>query len=62
MELGAFSVSLTVNNIEVSRDFYKTLGFSVVAGSSDQKWLILKNGPHAIGLFEGMFEKKHSYV
>ena len=57
MELGAFSVSLAVKDLEASRAFYEKLGFAVFAGDATQNWLILKNGAHAIGLFQGMFEK-----
>jgi len=57
MNLGAFSVSLAVKNLEASRSFYEKLGFQVFAGDASQNWLILKNGDHAIGLFQGMFEK-----
>ena len=57
MELGAFSVSLAVKDINASKEFYEKLGFAVFAGDASQNWLILKNGDHAIGLFQGMFEK-----
>jgi lactoylglutathione lyase len=57
MELGAFSVSLAVKDIKASRDFYEKLGFTSSFGDISQNWLILKNGPHVIGLFQGMFEK-----
>jgi predicted lactoylglutathione lyase len=57
MELGAFSISLTVKDIEVSKTFYEKLGFQVFGGDATQNWLILKNGDHVIGLFQGMFEK-----
>ncbi|HSR67403.1 MAG TPA: VOC family protein [Acidobacteriota bacterium] len=57
MELGAFSVSLAVKDIEASKAFYEKLGFAVFAGDPSQNWLIMKNGEHAIGLFQGMFEK-----
>jgi catechol 2,3-dioxygenase-like lactoylglutathione lyase family enzyme len=57
MELGAFSVSLAVKDIEASRAFYEKFGFTVFAGDASQNWLILKNGDHAIGLFQGMLEK-----
>lgn len=56
MELGAFSVSLAVKDIEASRAFYEKLGFTVFHGEPSQNWLILKNGDHVIGLFQGMFE------
>lgn len=57
MELGAFSISLAVKDIAASRAFYEKFGFKVFAGDASQHWLILKNGPHVIGLFQGMFEK-----
>lgn len=57
MKLGAFSVSLSVKDLEASRDFYAKLGFEQFAGSADENWLILRNGDHVIGLFQGMFEK-----
>ena len=57
MELGAFSVSLAVRDIDASRRFYEKLGFTPFFGDQSQNWLIMKNGDHAIGLFQGMFEK-----
>jgi lactoylglutathione lyase len=57
MELGAFSVSLAVKNIEASKRFYEKLGFTVFMGDQSQNWLIMKNGQHVIGLFQGMFDK-----
>ncbi len=57
MELGAFSISLAVKNIEASRAFYEKFGFKVVGGDASQNWLILRNSDHTIGLFQGMFEK-----
>lgn len=57
MELGAFSISLAVKDLEASRAFYEKFGFSAMGGDAAQKWLILKNGDHIIGLFQGMFEK-----
>lgn len=57
MDLGAFSVSLAVKDIAVSRDFYAKLGFEVFGGDIEQNWLILKNGDTVIGLFQGMFDK-----
>ncbi|MBC7912475.1 MAG: VOC family protein [Pyrinomonadaceae bacterium] len=56
MELGNFSVSLAVKDIEASKLFYQKLGFTVFAGDQSQGWLIMKNGDHNIGLFQGMFE------
>jgi lactoylglutathione lyase len=57
MELGNFSVSLAVRDIEASRAFYTKLGFAPVAGDAAQGWLILRNGATVIGLFQGMFER-----
>jgi predicted enzyme related to lactoylglutathione lyase len=57
MDLGAFSISLSVKDIGLSKAFYEKLGFEVVMGDLSQNWLILKNGEHVIGLFQGMFEK-----
>ena len=57
MELGAFSVSLAVADIEASRVFYAKFGFEVVGGDAAQNWLILRNGTTTIGLFQGMFEQ-----
>jgi catechol 2,3-dioxygenase-like lactoylglutathione lyase family enzyme len=57
MELGAFSVSLTVKDIVASKDFYEKLGFKEFGGDISQNWLIMKNGDHVIGLFQGMFDK-----
>jgi predicted enzyme related to lactoylglutathione lyase len=57
MELGNFSVSLAVKDIEASKLFYEKLGFTVFMEDPWQNWLIVKNGDHAIGLFQGMFEK-----
>ena len=57
MELGAFSISLAVKDIKASKAFYEKLGFKVFFGDISQNWLILKNGEHAIGLFQGMFER-----
>ena len=56
MELGAFSVSLSVKDLAASRAFYGTLGFEQVGGEASQNWLILRNGATTIGLFQGMFE------
>ena len=57
MDLGAFSVSLAVKDLAASKAFYEKFGFKSFAGNAEQNWLILKNGDHVIGLFQGMFEK-----
>jgi len=56
MQLGAFSVSLSVKDLGISKQFYEQLGFSAFGGDEAQGWLIMKNGEHLIGLFQGMFE------
>ena len=58
MDLGNFSVSLNVKDLEASRAFYAKLGFEQVAGDASQNWLIMQNpGRTTIGLFQGMFEQ-----
>jgi catechol 2,3-dioxygenase-like lactoylglutathione lyase family enzyme len=57
MDLGAFSISLAVKDLGASREFYEKFGFAAFAGDPAQNWLILKNGGHVIGLFQGMFDK-----
>ena len=57
MELGAFSISLAVKDINASKAFYEQLGFKVIMGDISENWLILRNGEHTIGLFQGMFER-----
>ena len=56
MELGAFSVSLSVKDIHASKKFYEELGFSVLAGDIEKNYLIMKNENALVGLFQGMFE------
>lgn len=57
MQLGAFSISLAVKDIHASKAFYEKFGFVVTGGKLEQNWLILRNGEHVIGLFQGMFEQ-----
>ncbi len=57
MNLGTFSISLAVEDIQASKSFYEKLGFSVFSGDVSQSWLVMKNENHLIGLFQGMFEK-----
>ncbi len=57
MELGNFSISLAVKDLQTSKAFYEKFGFTVFGGDASQNWLILKNGDTTIGLFQGMFEK-----
>ncbi|WP_299213606.1 VOC family protein [uncultured Dokdonia sp.] len=57
MKLGAFSASLSVKDIHVSKAFYENLGFEVFAGDMERNYLIMKNGNALIGLFQGMFDE-----
>jgi lactoylglutathione lyase len=57
MDLGTFSVSLTVKDLAASRQFYEKFGFKAFFGDASKNFLIMKNGEHAIGLFQGMFDK-----
>lgn len=57
MDLGSISLSLAVKDLAASRDFYEKLGFVQAGGNAEQNWLILRNGDHVIGLFQGMFEQ-----
>lgn len=57
MKLGAFSISLAVKDIKVSKQFYEHLGFTVFGGEITNNWLIMKNGNAIVGLFQGMFEE-----
>ncbi|SFS20514.1 VOC family protein [Yoonia litorea] len=56
MNLGAFSISLNVKDIAVSKEFYGKLGFAPMGGDEEQGWLILKNGDTIIGLFGGFIQ------
>lgn len=56
MQLGTFSLSLSVQDIKASKKFYEDLGFTVFAGDLEKNYLILKNGNATLGLFQGMFE------
>jgi len=57
MELGAFSLSLSVADLDASVDFYRRLGFVVTGGDADAGWIIMKNGESTLGLFHGMYER-----
>ncbi|WP_378174451.1 VOC family protein [Aquimarina sp. SS2-1] len=56
MKLGAFSISLSVKDLKISKEFYENLGFHVFAGEMEKNYLIMKNGDALVGLFQGMFE------
>ncbi|BAP32238.1 glyoxalase [Chryseobacterium sp. StRB126] len=56
MKLGAFSISLSVKDLQKSKDFYEKLGFTIMAGATAQNYLIMKNGSTLIGLFQAMFD------
>jgi len=57
MKLGVFSISLTVKDLQVSKEFYEKLGFTQFGGNMEHNYLIMKNGETLIGLFQGMFDK-----
>lgn len=57
MQLGAFSISIAVKDLTISKEFYEKLGFTVFAGDQKMNYLIMKNGNALVGLFQGMFEK-----
>ena len=56
MNLGAFSVSLSVKDINLSKVFYERLGFVKLGGDLNNNYLIMKNENSVIGLFQNMFE------
>ena len=56
LKLGAFSISLSVENLETSKEFYEKLGFKVKGGDMAQNYIVMKNENAIIGLFQGMFE------
>lgn len=56
MELGAFSISLAVKELDRSRAFYEKLGFEMVGGDGEA-WAIVRNSTTTIGLFQGMFDQ-----
>lgn len=52
MDLGAFSISLNVTDLERSIAFYEELGFRSAGGGDD--WMMLVNGTTLLGLFQGI--------
>lgn len=56
LKLGAFSISLNVKDLKVSKEFYEKLGFTAFGGSMEHNYLIMKNGIALVGLFQGMFQ------
>jgi predicted enzyme related to lactoylglutathione lyase len=57
MKLGVFSISLTVKDLKVSKEFYEKIGFEEFGGSMEHNYLVMKNGNSLVGLFQGMFEQ-----
>lgn len=43
IELGAFSVSLSVKDLAASRAFYEKLGFVTLGGDADSGWIDRKS-------------------
>lgn len=56
LELGNFSLSLTVKNVAESKAFYEKLGFHV-SGGNGKSYVIMQNATATIGLYHGMFPK-----
>lgn len=56
MQLGNFSISLAVKDLQASKAFYEKLGFSSFGGEETQGWLIMRNDNCIVGLFQGMFD------
>ncbi len=66
MDLGKFSLSLAVKDVDASVKFYESLGFKVMDGghqsesfpdTGEQRWRMLRQGLNTVGVFQGMFEK-----
>ncbi|MGJ8625198.1 MAG: VOC family protein [Yoonia sp.] len=57
MKLGAFSISLTVKDLNRSMAFYEDLGFSHFGGKVEHNYAVMKNGDTLVGLYQGMFER-----
>lgn len=57
MQLGNFSVSLTVADLDASIAFYEKLGFKKIVAEPGSNYVIMQNATSTIGLFHGMFEK-----
>jgi len=55
LELGAFSMSLAVQDLAASQRFYEKLGFKETGGDGSG-YVIMVNGSTIVGLFQGMFE------
>ena len=48
-------MSLSVKDLQASKTFYESLGFTTFGGDEKMNYLIMKNGNSLIGLFQGMF-------
>ncbi|AOW20966.1 VOC family protein [Urechidicola croceus] len=66
MDLGTFSISINVKDLNLSLIFYQKLGFKIIDGghlndsfpdSEKIKWRILETKTLKIGLFQGMFNE-----
>jgi catechol 2,3-dioxygenase-like lactoylglutathione lyase family enzyme len=57
MQLGNFSISLAVKDLQASKAFYEKLGFRLIHGEPKANWVIMQNETCTIGLFQGMFDK-----
>jgi len=57
MQLGNFSVSLVVKDVNISKAFYEKLGFHQSGGDVKRNYVIMKNATSTVGLYQGMFQK-----
>lgn len=57
MNLGTFSMSLCVSDLQRSREFYEKLGFETLGDYSEQGWLMMRSPTLTLGLFEKFIEK-----
>ena len=56
MDLGAFSISLAVNDMAASRAFYEQLGFKMINGDGETWTITMNESKVVVGLFQGMFD------
>lgn len=55
MQLGAFSISLAVEDLETSRAFYEKLGFEKTGGDGERYYMLRNAEGTLIGIFQGLF-------
>ncbi len=57
MNLGTFSLSLCVSDLQRSRAFYEKLGFETLGDYSEQGWMMMRSPTLTLGLFEKFIER-----